>query len=79
MCLIYHVFSDRGGEVLFTPVSRTLLQCIAKIKMNMKILRRAPCSPFTFRTAFTSRSSAPGRVLLLSNLYLQVCTNSLAS
>jgi len=37
------VSNDSVGEVPFTPVCRTLLQYIAKIRKG--ILRRAPCWP----------------------------------
>jgi len=72
---MYPVFIDSVGEVLLTSVCRTLLQYIAKIrKGNRKSFAALLVDLPRFRTALISRSSAPRRVLLLSDLLLQVRT-----
>jgi hypothetical protein len=70
---MYRVFNDSAGELLFTSASRTLLQCIAKIRKGMlKFFGALPFDIPRFRTALTSRSSASRHVLLLSDLFFQV-------
>ena len=63
------MFNESVGEVLLTSVCRTLFHNIAKIRKPFAaLLVDLP----SFRTSFTSPSSAKRIVLLLSDLLLQV-------
>jgi hypothetical protein len=67
------VFIDSVGEVILTSVCHTLLQYIAKIrKGSRKSFAALLVDLPRFRTALISRSGASMRMLLLSDLLLQV-------
>ena len=70
---MYSVFSDSDCEVLVTSPSRTLLYYLAKIRKGIwksfaVLLADIAC----YRTALTACSSASRRMLLLSDLFMQV-------
>jgi len=70
---MYPVFTGSVGEVLLTPVCRTLLQHIAKTRRgNRKSFGALLVDLPRFRTALIFRSSASRHVLILSDLLLRV-------
>jgi len=73
---MYPVYNDSVCDVQFTSASHTLLQYIAKIQNGiLKSFAMLLVDLPWFCTALTSRSSVSRRVLLLSDLCLQVCIN----